>query len=133
MKPKIPFNDPNIWGYLHRSKRGGHPNICALHEHFDEGGYYYLILDLVEGGEMFDHLVNHGAYSEADAARLVREVASALDYLHGIGVVHNDIKPEVSLVMHIHISHCIYYWEVMDISCLSNVLEIFIELNVEQH
>ena len=35
---------------------------------------------------MFDHLVNHGAYSEADAARLVREVASALDFLHGIGV-----------------------------------------------
>ncbi len=43
---------------------------------------------------MFDHLVNHGAYSEADAARLVREVACALDFLHGIGVVHNDVNPE---------------------------------------
>ena len=79
---------------LRIQKWGGHPHICALREHFDEGGYYYLILDLVEGGEMFDHIVNHGAYSEADAARLVREVASALDFLHGIGVVHNDIKPE---------------------------------------
>ncbi len=79
---------------LRIQKWGGHPHICALREHFDEGGYYYLILDLVEGGEMFDHLVQHGAYSEADAARLVREVASALDFLHGIGVVHNDIKPE---------------------------------------
>jgi serine/threonine protein kinase len=39
---------------------------------------------------VFDHLVNHGAYSEADAARLVREVASALDFLHGIGIVHNE-------------------------------------------
>jgi len=76
---------------LRIQKWGGHPHICALHEHFDEGGYYYLILDLVEGGEMFDHLVNHGAYSEADAARLVREVTSALDFLHGIGVVHNDV------------------------------------------
>ncbi|KAL9187727.1 hypothetical protein ACHAXT_006105 [Thalassiosira profunda] len=79
---------------LRIQKWGGHPHICALREHFDEGGYYFLILDLIEGGEMFDHLVNAGAYSEADAARLVREVASALDFLHGIGVVHNDIKPE---------------------------------------
>jgi len=79
---------------LRIQKWGGHPHICALREHFDEGGHYYLILDLVEGGEMFDHLVNHGAFSEADAARLVREVASALDFLHGIGVVHNDVKPE---------------------------------------
>ena len=77
---------------LRIQKWGGHPHICALREHFDEGGYYFLILDLIEGGEMFDALVNHGAYSEADAARLVREVASALDFLHGIGVVHNDIK-----------------------------------------
>jgi len=37
---------------LRIQKWGGHPHICALHEHFDEGGYYYLILDLVEGGEM---------------------------------------------------------------------------------
>ncbi|KAL7520944.1 hypothetical protein ACHAWX_005637 [Stephanocyclus meneghinianus] len=79
---------------LRIQKWGGHPHICALREHFDEGDCYYLILDLVEGGEMFDHLVQHGAYSEADAARLVREVASALDFLHGIGVVHNDVKPE---------------------------------------
>jgi len=73
---------------------GGHPNICALQEHFDLEDHYYLILDFIEGGEMFDHLMNNGAYSEADAARLVREVASALAFLHGIGVVHADLKPE---------------------------------------
>ena len=36
---------------LRVQKWGGHPHICALREHFDEGGYYYLILDLIEGGE----------------------------------------------------------------------------------
>jgi hypothetical protein len=36
---------------LRIQKWGGHPHICALREHFDEGGYYYLILDLIEGGE----------------------------------------------------------------------------------
>eukprot|EP00521_Asterionellopsis_glacialis_P006056 CAMPEP_0195281222 /NCGR_PEP_ID=MMETSP0707-20130614/630_1 /TAXON_ID=33640 /ORGANISM="Asterionellopsis glacialis, Strain CCMP134" /LENGTH=825 /DNA_ID=CAMNT_0040340091 /DNA_START=188 /DNA_END=2665 /DNA_ORIENTATION=- len=79
---------------LHIRESGGHPHICELRENFDEDGYYYLVLDLVSGGEMFDHLVKLGAYSEADAARLIREVASALAFLHGIGVIHGDLKPE---------------------------------------
>lgn len=56
---------------LYLRDAGGHPNICSLRENFSEDGYYYLILDLIEGCEMFDHLVSQGAYSEADAARLV--------------------------------------------------------------
>jgi Protein kinase domain len=40
------------------------------------------------------HLINYGAYSEADAARLMHEIASALAFLHGVGVVHADLKPE---------------------------------------
>lgn len=75
-------------------QHGGHPNICGLRENFDEGSRYLLVLDLVSGGEMFDHLCSRGPYSEADAARLVKEVASALAFLHGTGVVHGDLKPE---------------------------------------
>ena len=48
----------------------------------------------VGGGEMFDSLIRNGAYSELDASRLVRDTASALAFLHGIGVVHADLKPE---------------------------------------
>lgn len=55
-------------------QKGGHPNICGLRENFDEGDFYYLVLDLIRGGEMFDRLIEEGAYSEADAARLVQEV-----------------------------------------------------------
>jgi len=65
-----------------------------LQENYDEGNYYYLVLDLVSGGEMFDQLCSEGAYSEADAARLVREVANALAFMHGIGIVHGDLKRE---------------------------------------
>lgn len=43
---------------------------------------------------MFDHLSNDGAYSESDAARLIFEIASALAFLHGVGVIHADLKPE---------------------------------------
>ncbi|KAG7361395.1 serine/threonine protein kinase [Nitzschia inconspicua] len=73
---------------------GNHPNICGLRENFDEGQYFYLVMDLISGGEVFDRLIEKGAYSEADAARLVREVGSALAFLHGIGLVHGDLKPE---------------------------------------
>mmetsp|Transcript_21242 Transcript_21242/g.38364 ORF Transcript_21242/g.38364 Transcript_21242/m.38364 type:complete len:865 (-) Transcript_21242:249-2843(-) len=79
---------------LHLRMNGGHPNISGLREDFDDDKNYSLILDLVSGGEMFDHLVERGAYSEADASRLISEVASALAFLHGIGIVHGDLKPE---------------------------------------
>jgi len=73
---------------------GGHPNISGLRDIYEDHDHYYLVMDLVSGGEMFDHLIQYGAYSEADAARLMREVASALAFLHGVGVVHADLKPE---------------------------------------
>ena len=73
---------------------GGHPNISGLRDMYEDRDHYYLVMDLVNGGEMFDHLIQYGAYSEADAAMLMREVASALAFLHGVGVTHADLKPE---------------------------------------
>jgi hypothetical protein len=75
---------------------GGHPHIVSLHTYFEDDDYFHVVMDYISGGEMFDHLIKNGAYSEADAARLVREVASALAFMHGIGVVHADLKPEIS-------------------------------------
>eukprot|EP00578_Thalassiosira_sp_NH16_P028087 CAMPEP_0181090006 /NCGR_PEP_ID=MMETSP1071-20121207/7604_1 /TAXON_ID=35127 /ORGANISM="Thalassiosira sp., Strain NH16" /LENGTH=618 /DNA_ID=CAMNT_0023171989 /DNA_START=431 /DNA_END=2287 /DNA_ORIENTATION=+ len=43
---------------------------------------------------MFDHLIQHGQYSEYDASRLVQEILSALAFLHNCGVIHADLKPE---------------------------------------
>ena len=79
---------------LYIRSMGGHPHLCSLHEHYDLPKEYILILDYIGGGEMFDHLIQTGAYSELDASRLVQEVASALNFLHGIGIVHADLKPE---------------------------------------
>lgn len=79
---------------LHIRDCGGHPNICGLRENYEEGNYFFLVLDLVNGGEMFDNLCAQGAYSEADAARMLRDVASALAFMAGIGIVHGDMKPE---------------------------------------
>ena len=94
---------------------GGHPNICGLRENFDEGDFYFLVLDLIQGGEMFDQLCAHGAYSEADSARLVREVASALAFLHGIGIIHGDMKPENVMLSSVSSSDAII--QVVDFGC----------------
>jgi len=77
---------------------GGHPNISGLRDMYEDDDHFYLVMDLVCGGEMFDHLINYGAYSEADASRLIHEIASALTFLHGVGVVHADLKPENMLL-----------------------------------
>ena len=79
---------------LHIKEHGGHPHICSLHENFDEAQHYALVLDLINGGELFDRLVENGAYSELDASRLMREVVSAINFLHGIGLVHGDVSED---------------------------------------
>jgi Protein kinase domain len=73
---------------LHIRECGGHPNICGLRENYNTRDHFFLVLDLVSGGEMFDNLCNQGeGYSEADAAHMVRDIASALAFMHGIGIV----------------------------------------------
>lgn len=106
---------------MHIRQHGGHPNICGLRENFEEGDYYYLVLDLVSGGEMFDHLCSHGPYSEADAARLVREVASALAFQHGIGLVHGDLKPENLMLSSENPLHAVI--KIVDFGCAQTTKE----------
>ena len=73
---------------------GGHPNISGLRDIYEDDSHFYVILDLARGGELFDHLIKDGSYSEKDASRLISEILSALAFLHNIGVTHADLKPE---------------------------------------
>ena len=50
--------------------------------------------DRVTGGELFDRIVEKGSYTEKDAADLIKQVLSAVAYMHSEGVVHRDLKPE---------------------------------------
>jgi len=75
-------------------KKVNHPNIIALKELFDTPDKLYLVMELVTGGELFDKIVEKGAYTEAEASTLVKKIVSAVEYLHSIGIVHRDLKPE---------------------------------------
>ena len=72
----------------------GHPNIVQLKEVFDTPKLYYMVLELMTGGELFDRIVEKSKFTEAEAAAAVRAVAEALDYCHKQGIVHRDLKPE---------------------------------------
>ncbi len=71
-----------------------HPHILPLHDSGDADGSLYYVMPFVEGESLRQRLDRDGALRPADAVRIAREVASALDYAHAHGVVHRDIKPE---------------------------------------
>lgn len=72
----------------------GHPNIVTLYDVYLDDDYMYLVLELLDGGELFDRIVGSGAYSERDAVRHMRSIGSALQHMHVKGIVHRDLKPE---------------------------------------
>lgn len=71
-----------------------HPNIIQLRDVFESESEMQLVLELVNGGELFERIAGRGQYTEKDAAAAVRQVLGALQYLHSHGVVHRDLKPE---------------------------------------
>eukprot|EP00042_Codosiga_hollandica_P049281 m.569751 g.569751 ORF g.569751 m.569751 type:complete len:236 (-) comp57842_c1_seq5:884-1591(-) len=75
-------------------KRVRHKHIVGMIEEFDTPDKLYLILDYVEGGELFDRIVAEGNFTEVDASRIMRQMTEAIQYLHELGIVHRDLKPE---------------------------------------
>jgi len=75
-------------------KIGDHANIVKLFECYGTDTHIFLILELLEGGELLDRIVKSGAYSEARASEHLRRIASALFHLHTKNVIHRDLKPE---------------------------------------
>ncbi|XP_023326569.1 calcium/calmodulin-dependent protein kinase type 1 [Eurytemora carolleeae] len=71
-----------------------HKNVVKLLEAYESRSNVYLVMQLVTGGELFDRIVEKGSYTEKDAADLIRQVLSAVSYMHEEGVVHRDLKPE---------------------------------------
>ena len=69
-----------------------HPHIVPVHAFGIEQGAPWMAMRLVTGGSLADRL-RHGPIAPRQLAGLLREVAGALDYAHGRGVVHRDVKP----------------------------------------
>ena len=72
-----------------------HPNIVRLYEVIDTQTKLYLILELGDGGDMYDYIMTHEkGLSEEKARHYFRQIVQAIDYCHKLHVVHRDLKPE---------------------------------------
>ena len=72
----------------------GVKHIVQLHGAYEDKNNVHLVMELAEGGELFDRIVAHAAYSEKDAAAICRTMLEMLQECHNLGVMHRDIKPE---------------------------------------
>jgi serine/threonine-protein kinase len=70
-----------------------HPGIVPAHDVGEIEGQPYYSMPLVEGGSLQQLLKDHGPLDPHEAARLLRQVAEAVQHAHERGVVHRDIKP----------------------------------------
>jgi len=71
-----------------------HPHIARLERVYDTGDDLHLVMECLEGGEVFDWVVKCGPYPEREAANVARQVLCAVSYLHSHNVVHRDLKLE---------------------------------------
>ena len=76
-----------------------HSNVIALHDFFWDNSNFYLIIDLCEGGELFEYLMKYNQnLDEASSSLIFRQVCEAVYTCHNSGIVHRDLKPENILV-----------------------------------
>jgi serine/threonine protein kinase len=71
-----------------------HPNIVRLFKAYDEPEHYYLVQEIMTGGELFDRIVEKEFYNEEEARTVARVILGAVHYMQSKKIVHRDLKPE---------------------------------------
>ena len=75
-----------------------HPNIIKLYEVFEDSRFLFLVMEECNGGELFEKIMKHietkKMYSEKEAAKIFKQMMSAIAYCHSNKICHRDLKPE---------------------------------------
>ncbi|MED6145426.1 Calcium-dependent protein kinase 12 [Stylosanthes scabra] len=71
-----------------------HPNVVRIHGTYEDISNVHLVMEVCEGGELFDRIVKKGQYSEREAAKVIKTIVEVVESCHSLGVMHRDLKPE---------------------------------------
>jgi calcium-dependent protein kinase len=88
-----PEEHENLLGEMSIMMSLDHPNIAKLYEVYDQSSYYVMVMELCEGGELFERIINE-KIEEEESIIIIKQILSALNYMHTQGIIHRDIKPE---------------------------------------
>lgn len=94
-----PADDAAIYDEVAILASLSHPHIVPLIDFFDEKDCYFLVMELMSGGDLFDRIGKKKSYSEADARDLVVKMLKAVAYCHARKIAHCDMKPKNLLLM----------------------------------
>ncbi len=83
-------------------KKLRHKNIIQLYETIKSKRNIYLIMEYVDGKDLFEYISRKKRLDEATASNYYLQLISAIEYIHKIGIVHRDIKPENILLDKYH-------------------------------
>jgi calcium-dependent protein kinase len=75
-----------------------HPNIVKMYEYLEDEKRIYIVTEICKGGELFDEILNRAKFDEHDAAIVMKQLLSAINYCHKKSIVHRDLKPENMLL-----------------------------------
>ena len=78
---------------VHIAAMLAHPHIAPLIDSGEADGFLYYVMPWMDGRSLRD-LLNDEPPSQSDALRILRDIASALEFAHAAGVIHRDLKPE---------------------------------------
>lgn len=71
-----------------------HSNVLGLYEVWENKSELYLVLEYVDGGELFDYLVSKGKLCEREAVHYFKQIVQGVSYCHSFNICHRDLKPE---------------------------------------
>jgi len=78
--------------------RLSHPGMVQIFDHGRDGDVHFIVMEFVEGEDLKTFLRRVGTLDEARARRIAAQVCEVLEYAHGMGIVHRDIKPQNILI-----------------------------------